>query len=42
MTTRLVAQNLAKSYNKRQVVKDVSLTVNAGEVVGVLGPNGAG
>lgn len=42
MTTHLVAQHLAKSYNKRQVVKDVSLTVNAGEVVGLLGPNGAG
>jgi lipopolysaccharide export system ATP-binding protein len=38
----LVAKNLAKSYSKRQVVKDVSLTVNAGEVVGLLGPNGAG
>lgn len=42
MTTRLVAEHLAKSYNKRQVVKDVSLTVSAGEVVGLLGPNGAG
>ncbi len=40
--TSLVAKHLAKSYNKRQVVKDVSLTVNAGEVVGLLGPNGAG
>lgn len=38
----LIAKNLAKSYSKRQVVKDVSLTVNAGEVVGLLGPNGAG
>lgn len=38
----LVAKNLAKTYGKRQVVKDVSLTVNAGEVVGLLGPNGAG
>ena len=38
----LVATHLAKSYNKRQVVKDVSLTVHAGEVVGLLGPNGAG
>ncbi len=42
MTTHLVAKHLAKSYNKRQVVKDVSLTVSAGEVVGLLGPNGAG
>lgn len=40
--TSLVAKNLAKTYGKRQVVKDVSLTVNAGQVVGLLGPNGAG
>jgi lipopolysaccharide export system ATP-binding protein len=39
---RLVAQNLAKSYKQRQVVRDLSLEVAAGEVVGLLGPNGAG
>ncbi len=38
----LYADNLAKSYNGRQVVKDVSLEVNAGQIVGLLGPNGAG
>ena len=38
----LSAENLAKSYKKRQVVSDVSLTVNSGEIVGLLGPNGAG
>jgi lipopolysaccharide export system ATP-binding protein len=38
----LTATNLSKSYNKRKVVNDVSLTVNAGEIVGLLGPNGAG
>ena len=38
----LSAQHLQKSYGKRQVVKDVSLTVRTGEVVGLLGPNGAG
>lgn len=42
MQKQLVAKNLAKSYKGRQVVKDVSLTVDAGEVVGLLGPNGAG
>jgi len=35
-------KNLSKTYNKRIVVKDVSLTVKGGEVVGLLGPNGAG
>ncbi len=38
----LKADNLAKSYNKRQVVIDVSLEINSGEIVGLLGPNGAG
>lgn len=38
----LYAEHLAKSYKSRQVVKDVSLHVNAGEIVGLLGPNGAG
>ncbi|MDD1620277.1 MAG: LPS export ABC transporter ATP-binding protein [Methylococcaceae bacterium] len=40
--TRLVAEQLFKSYNKRNVVAGVSLKVNTGEVVGLLGPNGAG
>lgn len=40
--TCLAASNLIKSYNKRQVVNDVSFTINTGEVVGLLGPNGAG
>ncbi|SBS29990.1 Lipopolysaccharide export system ATP-binding protein LptB [Marinomonas spartinae] len=38
----LEAKNLAKSYKKRQVVKDVSLSVESGQAVGLLGPNGAG
>jgi len=38
----LRAAHLAKSYKGRQVVKDVSLEVNAGQIVGLLGPNGAG
>jgi len=40
--SRLNVSNLQKRYGKRLVVKDVSLTVEAGEVVGLLGPNGAG
>ncbi|MBR9727623.1 LPS export ABC transporter ATP-binding protein [Shewanella intestini] len=38
----LTAENLAKSYKNRQVVKDVSLSVTTGQIVGLLGPNGAG
>jgi lipopolysaccharide export system ATP-binding protein len=38
----LEIEKLSKTYNKRQVVKDVSFTVESGQVVGLLGPNGAG
>jgi lipopolysaccharide export system ATP-binding protein len=38
----LQAHNLAKSYKKREVVRDVSISVQQGEIVGLLGPNGAG
>jgi len=34
--------SIAKSYDRKQVLKDVSLGVDRGEVVGLLGPNGAG
>lgn len=40
--TQLIVQGLAKSYNGRQVVKDVSLSVASAQIVGLLGPNGAG
>lgn len=39
---RLVAKELYKRYNSRNVVDGVSLQVDTGEVVGLLGPNGAG
>ena len=39
---RLQANNLAKSYRGREVVRDVSLRIDSGQVVGLLGPNGAG
>ncbi len=42
MMTTLSANNLAKSYKGREVVKDVSLQVDTGQIVGLLGPNGAG
>jgi lipopolysaccharide export system ATP-binding protein len=38
----LATEEIAKSYNGRQVVRGVSLTIGQGEVVGLLGPNGAG
>jgi len=39
---RFQAQGLRKSFKRREVVKGVSIHVDAGEVVGLLGPNGAG
>ncbi|MFQ6546976.1 LPS export ABC transporter ATP-binding protein [Aestuariibius sp. 2305UL40-4] len=35
-------RNLRKSYRKRPVIRDVSLELNRGEVVALLGPNGSG
>ncbi|HRW62571.1 MAG TPA: ABC transporter ATP-binding protein [Bacteroidales bacterium] len=38
----LQINNLSKNYGSLQAVKDVSFTVNQGEVYGILGPNGSG
>ena len=38
----LETHGLVKSYNGRRVVDSVSFTVDAGEIVGLLGRNGAG
>lgn len=39
---KLEALNLVKSYKGKQVVSDVSMSMETGETVGLLGPNGAG
>ncbi len=38
----LTANNLHKSYGKREILKGISLEINSNEVIGLLGPNGAG
>ena len=38
----LRAEGLVKRYGKRTVVNDVSINVRQGEIVGLLGPTGAG
>jgi len=35
-------KKLSKNYDEVQALRDVSLTIDAGEVIGLLGPNGAG
>jgi lipopolysaccharide export system ATP-binding protein len=38
----LIATGLGKTFRKRAVVRNVSLTLRRGEAIGLLGPNGAG
>ena len=38
----LRATNLRKSYKKHSVIKDFSMSVTQGEIIGLLGPNGCG
>ena len=40
--SNLSVQGICKSFKKRQVVRDVSFSIESGSVVGLLGPNGAG
>ncbi|WP_423190264.1 ABC transporter ATP-binding protein [Alkalibacterium sp. f15] len=35
-------KNLSKSYGKQEVLKDIDLEINKGEIFGLLGPSGAG
>ncbi|HET6239252.1 MAG TPA: LPS export ABC transporter ATP-binding protein [Acetobacteraceae bacterium] len=37
-----MAHGVGKTYNRRPVVRNVSISVHRGEAVGLLGPNGAG
>ncbi|MEX1551614.1 ATP-binding cassette domain-containing protein [Enterococcus sp. C50] len=42
MSEVVKVQHLQKKFGKFEALKDVSFSVNAGEVVGFIGPNGAG
>lgn len=41
-TAVISTEHLAVHYGQRSALEDVSIAINAGEVVGLLGPNGAG
>ena len=40
--TAIEVNNISKYYGKVQALKDVSFSVNKGEVFGLIGPDGAG
>lgn len=42
MVDRLTVEHLSKFYGKKHVVKDISFSMNSGDITGLLGPNGAG
>ncbi|MEU7673681.1 ABC transporter ATP-binding protein [Micromonospora taraxaci] len=42
MTSALIAEGLSKRYGRRFALKDCTLDIPAGHVVGLVGPNGAG
>ena len=39
---QLIVKNLSKSYDKKEVVKNINFEMSSGETLGILGPNGAG
>jgi ABC-2 type transport system ATP-binding protein len=42
MSAAVLIKNLQKSYGAVQAIRDISFTVQPGEIFGLLGPNGAG
>lgn len=42
LQTIVELKNISFSYSKNEVLKDVSMSINEGDFVGVIGPNGSG
>ena len=41
METILKCENLCKTFGKRSILKNVSLEIKQGDILGFIGPNGA-
>lgn len=41
METILKCENLCKTFGKRNILKNVSLEIKQGDILGFIGPNGA-
>ena len=39
---KITLKKISLSYNKRQILDDVSFNIREGEICGLLGPNGVG
>jgi ABC-2 type transport system ATP-binding protein len=42
MTATIEVENLSKYFNGRQAVKNINLSIDAGKIFGLVGPNGSG
>ena len=42
MTVYLTAEKISKSYSEKTLLQEVSLTVNEGDRIGIVGVNGTG
>ena len=38
----LVLNNVSTGYDQKKIVKEISLTANSGQILGIIGPNGCG
>ena len=41
-TPLLSLEKISLNFGKRKILDNINLTINAGEIVGMLGPNGVG
>ena len=42
MAELIEIHNLSKSYGKKEVLKNINLSMSGGKIIGLLGPNGSG